>query len=93
MNYDMKKTMTFHHEERLLTQLVQMVRKPIVILAGYYSKVLDTEINLRQTLLLLNAQLAFFFTVFPICSLFLRALCLLWLCNALMKCKQAGIRA
>ncbi len=88
----MKKTMTLQHENRLFVNLTQMVRKPIVMLAGYYSKVLDTEINLRQTLLLLNAQLAFFFTVFPICSLFLRALCLLWLCDALMKCRRAGIR-
>lgn len=88
----MKKTMTLQHENRLFVNLAQMVRKPIVMLAGYYSKVLDTEINLRQTLLLLNAQLAFFFTVFPICSLFLRALCLLWLCDALMKCRRAGIR-
>ena len=87
----MKKTMTFQHEDSLLIRFAQMVRKPLVILASYYSKVLETEINLRQTLLLLNAQLAFFFNVFPTCSLFLRALCILWLCDALMKCKRAGI--
>jgi hypothetical protein len=87
----MKKTMTFQHEDSLLILFAKAVRKPLAMLAGYYSKVLETEINLRQTLLLLNAQLAFFFTVFPMCSLFLRALCILWLCDALMKCKKAGV--
>lgn len=55
----MKKTMTFQHEDSLLILFAKAVRKPLAMLAGYYSKVLETEINLRQTLLLLNAQLAF----------------------------------
>lgn len=87
----MKQTMTFQHEEQFLLRFAQMVRKPITMLAGYYSEVLDTEINLRQTLLLLNAQLAFFFTVFSDCSLFFRALFILWLCDALIKCKKARV--
>ena len=87
----MKQTMTFQHEDRFLLRFAQMVRKPIALLAGYYSKVLDTEINLRQTLLLLNAQLAFFFTVFSDCSLFFRALFIFWLCDALFKCKRARV--
>lgn len=85
----MKQTMTFQNDERVLLHLAQMMRKPVVMLADYYSKVLETEIDFRQTLLLLNAQLAFFFAAFPVdCSLFLRGLCIFWLCNALMKCKR-----
>lgn len=63
---------------------------PIELLRRYYAKVMEREVNTRQTLLLLNAQLAFVMTVFPIEAPFaVRVVCCLWLLNALWKCKQA----
>lgn len=62
-------------------------------LSRYYSQVLGTDISLRQTLLLLNAQLAALFTIFPVaCPLLLRLACLAWLVSALLKCRDCGIR-
>lgn len=91
----MKQTMILQNDERmLLSAMAQTVRKPFVWLTNYYSKILGKEMNIKETLLLLNVQFAFLFTVFPIsCSLFLRALCLYWFCHALMTCKKAGIAA
>lgn len=63
---------------------------PIEFLRRYYAKVMEREVSLRQTLLLLNAQLAFVMTVFPIEAPFaMRVVCCLWQLNALWKCRQA----
>lgn len=63
---------------------------PIELLQRYYAKVMEREVSLRQTLLLLNAQLAFALTVFPVEAPFAaRVVCCLWLLNALWKCRQA----
>lgn len=63
---------------------------PIELLRRYYAKVMEREVSLRQTLLLLNAQLAFALTVFPVEAPFAaRVVCCLWLLNALWKCRQA----
>ena len=97
----MKKEMTLQANERLnlsvnqLTAavckpLVSAVRKPLLTLARYYSAVLERPVNVQQTLHLLNAQTAFFFTVFPAdCALLLRGACAAWLIHALMQCKRA----
>lgn len=67
-----------------------MVKAPIAALAKYYSHVLEREISIRQTLLLLNAQAAFVFAAFPADGPFaLRALCCGWFAYAVLKCKQA----
>ena len=51
--------------------------------------VLEREINIRQTLMLLNAQTAFVFAVFPVDGpLVLRALCAAWLWHAVKKCRN-----
>lgn len=64
------------------------------LLAGYYSRVLGTKVTVRQTLLLLNAQTAFLFTVFPAdCHMLLRCTCAGWLVSALLKCRNSGIKA
>ena len=61
-------------------------------LAAYYSSVLGQQVTLRQTFLLLNAQAAFLFTVFPLdCSFVLRLLCVVWLVSALLKCRNSGL--
>ena len=55
----------------------------------YYSKVLEQELDNKQTLCLLNAQLAFVMTVFPTgCPWLLRIACACWLVSALLKCKE-----
>ena len=58
------------HSEQTLQQRLNGIRallsKPICLFASYYSAVLGREISMRQTLLLLNAQLAFVFTVMPV---------------------------
>ena len=78
-------------EEKMNTVMNQVsddVRRPLMMLTQYYSKVLDRKLNLRQTLSLLNAQLAFFVTAFAGCSLMVRAFLFAWLVSALLKCKE-----
>lgn len=68
---------------------VTTVNNLIAGIASYYGSVLERDIDNKQTLALINAQLAFVMTVFPIeASLLLRLLCALWLVAALLKCKE-----
>lgn len=65
------------------------LRQPLSSLTNYYSRVLEQPLNNRQTLLLLNAQLAFLMAVFPVeCPLLLRLGFLAWLGSALLKCRE-----
>ena len=66
----------------------QMAERPLSGLTRYYSDVLERQLSTRQTLLLLNAQLAFLMTVFPSMSFVLRILCLTWLVGAVVKCRR-----
>ena len=76
--------------ELVMMQLAKAVRRPLTRLSGYYSKVLERPVDNRQTLLLLNAQLAAFVTIFPIeCPTLLRVACATWFLSALLKCKAA----
>ncbi len=76
--------------KRMVNRLACTALTPLTSLSKYYSSVLEQEINIRQTLLLLNAQTAFVFTAFPVDGpLVLRALCAAWLLHAVLKCKQA----
>lgn len=69
------------------------VRRALAPIVRYYSRVLGNELTVRQTLLLINAQAAFFMAVFPTdCPLVMRGLCVAWLVSALLKCRRAGIR-
>ena len=68
-------------------------RRMLTAVAAYYSKALGREVSLRQTLLLANAQAAFFMTVFPAdCPLPARAACAVWLVSALLKCRRSLLR-
>lgn len=72
---------------------INMIISMIAIIRNYYSNVLGYRLNKKQTMLILNAQFAFLFTVFPIeCPPILRIICMAWLITALMRCKQSGIR-
>ena len=49
---------------------------------------MNWNLDTRQTLTLLNAQLAFFVSAFADCSLMVRACLFAWLISALLKCKD-----
>ncbi len=73
--------------------VAKAARRVLSPLAKYYSGVLGVELGIRQTLKLLNAQAAFFLTVFPVdCPLALRAACLAWLVAALGGCRRLGLK-
>ena len=72
----------------VMNQVAAAVRRPLSMLTDYYSSVLNKKLSTKQTLTLLNAQLAFVMTVFAGCSLPVRALLLAWLVGALLKCKR-----
>lgn len=66
----------------------KFIMKPVAWLQKYYSDVLERELSVRQTWLLINAQLAFIFAVFPVDGpLLARLACGAWLISALLKCK------
>ena len=72
-----------------LQRIANAVRMPVEQLRNYYSKVLERNLNMRQTWSLLNAQAAFFFAAFPADGpLMLRAACCLWFLHAVMKCRR-----
>ena len=66
-----------------------MVRLPGRWLNQYYSQVLGRKLTMRQTWLLVNAQLAFGATVFPTeAPIVLRLACCAWMLSAMIKCKD-----
>jgi hypothetical protein len=72
---------------------IDKVKKPIVALSIIYSRILEEKISVKQTLLLLNAQIAFVFTIFPMdFSLIIRALCIVWFATAVAQCKRSGLK-
>ncbi|MBQ8046916.1 MAG: ATP-binding protein [Prevotella sp.] len=74
----------------IANHVMNLVQAPVEALRQYYAHVLERDINLRQTWLLINAQTAFFFTAFPVeCPLLVRLLCCTWLVHALLLCKKA----
>ncbi len=81
-----------NREQRIdlvLNQLALSARRPLRLLTDYYSKVLERRLSIRQTVCLLNAQLAFVMTVFPVdCEGWMRLGCGAWLLSALMKCRK-----
>jgi hypothetical protein len=74
----------------VLNTVATGVRRPLLWLTSYYMRVLERNVSPRQTLLLVNAQLAFLATVLPAeCPVLLRLMALAWLVGALLKCKEA----
>ncbi len=70
--------------------LFQIIIKPVEWLQYYYATVLQREINQKQTLLLINAQIAFIMTAFPVdAPLIGRFICCGWFLDAVLKCKRA----
>lgn len=72
-----------------LNSCMKKICRPIEWLCSYYSDVLDRKLTMRQTWLLINAQLAFGAAFFPVESPWVvRIGCLAWVVSALLKCKR-----
>ena len=76
-------------KEVYLNSCMKEVCRPIEWLCSYYSDVLDRKLTMRQTWLLVNAQLAFGAAFFPMeAPWVVRIGCLVWVVSALLKCKR-----
>ena len=76
-------------KEVSLNSGVKEVCRPIEWLCSYYSNVLERKLTMRQTWLLINAQLAFGAAFFPVeAPWVVRIGCLAWVVSALLKCKR-----
>ena len=85
-----KKEVYLNSEKEIsLNSCMKKVCRPIEWLCSYYSDVLDRKLTMRQTWLLINAQLAFGAAFFPVeAPWVVRIGCLVWVVSALLKCKR-----
>ena len=85
-----KKEVCLNNEKEIsLNSCMKKVCRPIEWLCSYYSNVLDRKLTMRQTWLLINAQLAFGAAFFPVeAPWVVRIGCLVWVVSALLKCKR-----
>ncbi len=77
-----------------LTELVKGIKEwfstPVRLLATYYSSVLGRKVTMRQSWLLIVAQVAFFAGIFPAdINIALRLMFVAWFITAIMRCKKA----
>ena len=85
----MKKISLNSEKEISLNSCMKEVCRPIEWLCSYYSNVLERKLTMRQTWLLINAQLAFGAAFFPVeAPWVVRIGCLVWVVSALLKCKR-----
>ena len=78
-----------NEKEISLNSGMKKICRPIEWLCSYYSDVLDRKLTMRQTWLLINAQLAFGAAFFPVeAPWVVRIGCLAWVISALLKCKR-----
>ena len=85
-----KKEESLNSEKEIsLNSGMKKICRPIEWLCSYYSNVLDRKLTMRQTWLLINAQLAFGAAFFPVeAPWVVRIGCLVWVVSALLKCKR-----
>ena len=89
LNSGMKKNCLNSEKEVSLNSCMKKVCRPIEWLCSYYSDVLERKLTMRQTWLLINAQLAFGAAFFPVeAPWVVRIGCLVWVVSALLKCKR-----
>lgn len=77
----------------LVHSLLQSARSAAVRqlerLSRYYARQVGRDFTVRQTLLLINAQLAFFFAAFPVGGSLVVHLCAIaWFVHALLWCSR-----
>ena len=85
-----EKEVSLNNEKEIsLDSCMKKICRPIEWLCCYYSDVLDRKLTMRQTWLLINAQLAFGAAFFPVeAPWVVRIGCLVWVVSALLKCKR-----
>ena len=85
-----EKEVSLNNEKEIsLNSCMKKICRPIEWLCSYYSDVLDRKLTMRQTWLLINAQLAFGAAFFPVeAPWVVRIGCLVWVVSALLKCKR-----
>ena len=85
-----KKEVYLNNEKEIsLNSGMKKICRPIEWLCSYYSDVLDRKLTMRQTWLLINAQLAFGAAFFPVeAPWVVRIGSLVWVVSALLKCKR-----
>ena len=85
-----KKEVYLNSEKEIsLNSGMKEVCRLIEWLCSYYSDVLERKLTMRQTWLLINAQLAFGAAFFPVeAPWVVRIGCLVWVVSALLKCKR-----
>lgn len=89
LNSSMKEISLNSEKEISLNSCMKEVCRPIEWLCSYYSDVLERKLTMRQTWLLINAQLAFGAAFFPVeAPWVVRIGCLAWVVSALLKCKR-----
>ena len=89
LNSCMKEVCLNSKKEISLNNCMKKVCRPIEWLCSYYSDVLERKLTMRQTWLLINAQLAFGAAFFPVeAPWVVRIGCLAWVVSALLKCKR-----
>lgn len=89
LNSKMKEESLNSEKEIRLNSCMKEVCRPIEWLCSYYSDVLERKLTMRQTWLLINAQLAFGAAFFPVeAPWVVRIGCLVWVVSALLKCKR-----
>ena len=90
LNSDMKKVCLNSYAKKIsLNSSMKKVCHPVEWLRTYYSNVLERQLTMRQTWLLINAQLAFAAAFFPVdAPWFVRIVCLAWVVSALLKCRE-----
>lgn len=90
LNSEMKEASLNSYAKKVsLNSCMKKVCRPIEWLCSYYSDVLDRKLTMRQTWLLVNAQLAFGAAFFPVeAPWVVRIGCLVWVVSALLKCKR-----
>ncbi len=90
LNSEMKEASLNSYAKKVsLNSCMKKVCRPIEWLCSYYSNVLDRKLTMRQTWLLINAQLAFGAAFFPVeAPWVVRIGCLVWVVSALLKCKR-----
>ena len=90
ISLDSEKEVYLNSEKEIsLNSCMKKVCRPIEWLCSYYSDVLERKLTMRQTWLLINAQLAFGAAFFPVeAPWVVRIGCLVWVVSALLKCKR-----
>ena len=89
LNSEKEISLNSYAKEVSLNSGMKKVCRPIEWLCSYYSNVLDRKLTMRQTWLLVNAQLAFGAAFFPVEAPWgVRIGCLVWVVSALLKCKR-----